>query len=108
MAVEINMTGEVLTAYLSGEIDHHTAREMRETVDRAIELNLPTLVVLDFSGIGFMDSSGIGFIMGRYRNLTRIGAALHISNAPPQIRKMMKLAGMDQLVSLPISGQGEE
>ena len=27
MSVEINVTGEVVTAYLSGEIDHHTANE---------------------------------------------------------------------------------
>ncbi len=108
MAVTINMTGEVLTAYLSGEIDHHTAREMRETVDRAIELNMPTLLVLDFSDILFMDSSGIGFIMGRYRNLARIGASMHISNAPPQIAKVMKLAGMEKLTSLPISTAGKE
>ena len=48
MSVEINVTGEVVTAYLSGELDHHTAKEMRETIDAAIELNMPTLVILDF------------------------------------------------------------
>ena len=36
MSVEINVTGEVVTAYLKGEIDHHTAREMREAIDSAI------------------------------------------------------------------------
>ena len=60
MSVEINVTGEVVTAYLAGELDHHTAKEMREAIDAAIELNMPTLVILDFKGITFMDSSGIG------------------------------------------------
>ncbi len=101
MPVELNRTGEVLTVCLSGEIDHHTARQMRQVVDEAIELNMPTLVVLDFSGVGFMDSSGIGFIMGRYRNLARIGATLHIAGAPPSISKMMKLAGIEKLAPLP-------
>ncbi|MCQ2450016.1 MAG: anti-sigma factor antagonist [Clostridia bacterium] len=101
MSVELKMTGEVLTAYLSGELDHHNAREMREAVDEAIELNHPSMLVLDFGQIGFMDSSGIGFIMGRYRNLSRYGATIHISDAPPAILKMMKLAGVEKLATLP-------
>ena len=28
MAIEINIKGEVLTAYLKGELDHHTAAEI--------------------------------------------------------------------------------
>lgn len=100
MAVEINVKGEVLTAYLKGELDHHTAAEMRTEIDNAIELNMPELLVLDFSGISFMDSSGIGLVMGRYRNLVRRGAKLHISGASPQIYKVMKLAGLERLATL--------
>lgn len=100
MAVKINVTGEVVTAYLTGELDHHTAKEMREAVDNAVELNMPSLLVLDFSGITFMDSSGIGLVMGRYRNLQKTGAALHISGASPTIYKVLKLAGIEKLAKL--------
>ena len=100
MAVEINVTGEVVTAYLSGEIDHHSAKGIRETVDSAIELNMPTLLIMDFKDVGFMDSSGIGLVMGRYRNLIKSGAELHITGAPPHIYKMMKLAGIERLAKL--------
>lgn len=100
MSVEINVTGEVVTAYLSGELDHHTAKDMRESIDNAIELNMPSLLVLDFSGITFMDSSGIGLVMGRYRNLQKTGASLHISGASPNIYKVMKLAGIEKLAKL--------
>lgn len=100
LSVEINVTGEVVTAYLSGELDHHTAREMREAIDNAVELNMPSLLVMDFSGISFMDSSGIGLVMGRYRNLAKTGAQLHISGASSQINKMMKLAGIEKLAKL--------
>ena len=100
MSVEINVTGEVVTAYLSGELDHHNAKEMRETVDNAIELNMPSLLILDFKDITFMDSSGIGLVMGRYRNLIKYGAELHVTGAPPQIYKMLKLAGIEKLAKL--------
>ena len=100
MSVEINVTGEVVTAYLSGDLDHHTAKDMRESIDNAIELNMPSLLVLDFSGITFMDSSGIGLVMGRYRNLQKTGASLHISGASQSIYKVMKLAGIEKLAKL--------
>ncbi len=100
MSVEINVTGEVVTAYLSGELDHHTAKDMRESIDNAIELNMPSLLVLDFSGVTFMDSSGIGLVMGRYRNLQKTGASLHISGASQSIYKVMKLSGIEKLAKL--------
>ena len=100
MSVEINVTGEVVTAFLSGELDHHTAREMREAIDTAIELNMPSLLILDFSAISFMDSSGIGLVMGRYRTLSKSGAQLHIAGASPQIYKVMRLAGLEKLATL--------
>jgi stage II sporulation protein AA (anti-sigma F factor antagonist) len=100
MSVEINVTGEVVTAYLSGELDHHTAKNIRETIDNAVELNMPTLLVLDFSGVSFMDSSGIGLVMGRYRNLQKTGAALQLSGMSATICKVMKLSGIEKLAKL--------
>ena len=100
MSVEINVTGEVVTAYLKGELDHHTAKEMREAIDGAVELNMPSLLILAFEGITFMDSSGVGLVMGRYRNLSKFGAQLHITGVEPQIFRMFKLAGIEKLAKL--------
>ena len=100
MSVEISVKDEVVTAKLSGELDHHTAREMRAAIDEAVELNMPSLLILDFSGISFMDSSGIGLVMGRYKIVSKNGAQLHITGASPQIYKVMRLAGLERLAVL--------
>ena len=100
MSVEINVTGEVVTARLIGELDHHSAKGMRDAIDNAVDLNMPSLLVLDFSEISFMDSSGIGLVMGRFRNISKLGAELHIIGASPQIHKMLKLAGIEKLAKL--------
>ncbi len=100
MSVRIDTKGEVVTAYLSGELDHHTAKQMRESIDEAIELNMPTLLIIDFADVSFMDSSGIGLVMGRYRLLSKTGAELNISGMSPQIYKVMKLAGIERLAKL--------
>ena len=100
MSVEIRTNGETVTAYLAGELDHHSAKEMREAIDNAVELNMPSRLVLNFKNGSFMDSSGIGLVMGRYRILSRTGAELNITGTSPQIYKVMKLAGIERLAKL--------
>ena len=100
MSCEIRSVGELLTVELSGEIDHHSAKDIRERIDEAIEFNMPTLLIIDFGGVTFMDSSGIGLVMGRYRTLQKKGAKLNLTNLPPNIYKVMKLAGIERLAKI--------
>lgn len=104
MSVRISVKGEVVSAYLEGELDHHNAAEMRKAIDTAIELNMPSLLILDFSAVTFMDSSGIGLVMGRFRNLQRTKAQMHITGTSPQIYKVMKLSGIERLAKLDVGG----
>lgn len=107
MPIEIKTKGEVVSAIITGEIDHHTAVHLRQTVDSAIDVNMPSLLVLDFSGVTFMDSSGIGLVMGRYAKLSRLGAKLHISNMSPAMYKIMKLSGMEKLATMDLPKENE-
>ncbi len=100
MSVKIESSGQVITAFLEGDIDHHTARLIREQIDREIELNMPTLLILDFSSVGFMDSSGIGLVMGRYRILAKTGAELAITGCSPSIYKVMELSGLQKICKI--------
>ncbi len=97
MAVRIEPTADGMTAWLSGEIDHHTARVLRERIDTAIGRTKPRVVRLDFSGVGFMDSSGIGLVMGRYRLVSGYGGALRVVGASDRLLRVMKLAGLERL-----------
>ena len=100
MGVSIVAKGEVVTAYLDGEIDHHTAADLRATIDSAVEEHKPTLLVLDFKNVSFMDSSGLGIVMGRYKTVSEIGGELAIINTSPGIGKVMRLAGMERLAKI--------
>lgn len=100
MAIKIETVGQVVTAHLEGELDHHTAKSMREEIDSAVKLNMPTLLILDFSDITFTDSSGVGLVMGRYRELCKTGAELHLTGMNDSVYKMMKLAGIEKLARL--------
>lgn len=100
MSVKIVTSQQKMTAYLDGEIDHHTAAEIREDIDSEIMLKRPEVLKLDFENVTFMDSSGVGLVMGRYRTLSLSGGKLIVSNLSPQLYKIMKLSGIEKIASI--------
>lgn len=105
MQATLNTADQVLTVHLSGEIDHHSVREVRQQIDREIEINMPALLVMDFSSVTFMDSSGIGLVLGRYRILSKNGAELAIIGCSPHIYKLLQLSGIEKLAKLEERGK---
>ena len=86
-----------LTALLFGEIDHHTARDIRQSIDSEIEKHHPSKLILDFRRVKFMDSSGIGLIMGRYRMMQLVGGVVTLDNIPPHLERLITLSGIRSL-----------
>ena len=97
MVVRMSTGADGLTVWLSGELDHHAARTLREQIDAAIERSATKTMRLDFAGVTFMDSSGIGLIMGRFRLMQSRGGELRVINVPPRMKKLMLMAGLSQL-----------
>jgi len=87
-------------AKLSGEIDHHNAKELRAELDRFIVTAQPRELTMDLGGITFMDSSGIGLIMGRCRLMKECGGRLEVRDPQPYIRRVLKLSGIERIVKI--------
>ena len=89
-----------LAAYLSGEIDHHAAQILRREIDAQIDARMPELVTLDMGAVTFMDSSGVGIVMGRYKKISCLGGKVYILHADRQVRRILRLSGMDKIVEV--------
>lgn len=89
-----------LIVSLDGEIDHHSAAEIREGLDKMIAVNRPKIMVLELSGIDFMDSSGLGLVLGRYRRLNEMGSQMVIKNPGARTEKILAMAGVDKLIKI--------
>ncbi len=100
MKVDIKSENGAIVAALSGEIDHHNAKEIREQLDKYIISAQPGELTMDFKNISFMDSSGIGLIMGRSKLMRECGGKLIVSNPQPYIRRVLKLSGIERLVKI--------
>ena len=100
MGVRLILKDGCLTALLSGEIDHHVARELREEIDGTAMRTRPSVLKLDFSGVQFMDSSGIGVLAGRYRKISCFGGKVYVIHADERIRKILQMSGLTDLVEI--------
>ena len=100
--MELNFSDGILTAYIEGEIDHHTAPSIREKIDDKIIEDKPSLLRLDYSGVTFMDSSGIGLILGRYKLIKFYAGELEVVNIPRNMEKVVKLSGIEKLARITI------
>ena len=94
--------GKEVRVAISCEIDHHSAKTIREAVDEAIERHRPSLLVLDFSAVRFMDSSGIGLILGRVVAAERIGAEVELRGLFGDILRLVRMSGIEKLRCLKI------
>ena len=100
MPITVSTQDSGLTIALSGEIDHHGAREMMSQLDSAIAERLPRQLTLDLSGVTFMDSSGIAVLLRAQRQLAHTGGALRVTAVPAQARRVLDAAGIGRLISL--------
>ena len=105
MSVSIVVKGEVVTACLSGEIDHHSAVAVRSEIDEEISLRRPKRTVLDLSEIDFMDSSGLGLIMGRYALMQKFGGAFSISKPSDRVMRGFELSGLGRIIRIEKSNE---
>ena len=89
-----------LTIALTGEIDHHCARKLIETITAKIEAYTPKICVLDFQEVTFMDSSGIAVVINALRNMTKLEGILELCGLNPQPMKVFRASGIDKLVCI--------
>ena len=100
MQMEIKNENGSAVAVISGEIDHHNAKELRTQLDRFIIASRPVQLTIDLKDITFMDSSGIGLIMGRSKLIRTCGGRLTVHSPQPYIRRVLKLSGIERIVSI--------
>lgn len=100
MGVKIESAESSVRAYLDGELDHHSAGDIRDEIDLAVGEANPETLILDFGEVTFMDSSGLGLVMGRYKVMKDIGGRVRLENTPAHIKKVMRVAGMDRFAQI--------
>lgn len=98
--LSFSIVQDKLYAYVSGEIDHHSARIIREGIDEQIFSLRPRKLYINLKNVDFMDSSGLGLIMGRYKLMKVYGGKTYIESPSHRVLKIIELAQMGRIIDI--------
>ena len=89
-----------LTVALTGEIDHHRAKQYIQSIAAKIEAYTPEVCILDFREVSFVDSSGIAVVINALRSMTQIEGRLLLCGIAKQPMRVFRASGIDKLVEI--------
>jgi len=100
MQVQLIRRKKQLIVRLKGELDHHTAQLLRDSVEKELEKENVQDLILNMENLTFMDSSGIGVILGRYKQVKAKGGKTVICGAGLHIQKILQMGGVLKIIPL--------
>ncbi|MHC6180687.1 anti-sigma F factor antagonist [Clostridium sp. JNZ X4-2] len=100
MNLEFKVRVDKLIVGIKGELDHHSAEEVRNKIDDRLDRDGLDKLIMDFSGVSFMDSSGIGVVIGRYKKLNLKNGAMCIAGATDLVKRVFELSGLFKIIKL--------
>lgn len=100
LQVEMVRNRETLIVRLSGELDHHTANEVRVRMDEELARGGCRHLVLSLKSLQFMDSSGLGVILGRYKLIKQKGGRMVLCDVNPSVYRLFEMSGLFKIMSI--------
>ena len=92
-------TGGTVIVKLGGDVDLHTAPQVRDRLTHVID-NGATLVVIDLDDATFIDSMTLGVLLGASKRLRPRGGQLRIVVSDSSIRKIFEITLLDRIFQL--------
>jgi len=95
--------GYVLVA-AAGEIDISTVPRLRGLLGT---LTGGETVIVDLGQVSFIDATGLGALAGAAGRAAAAGGSLHVTAAPPRVRRLMAITGLDHLLTAATTADGD-
>lgn len=98
MENNIVLQNGVLLVVCEGELDLHSAKRYRETIDAELARTEAKYLVFDMAQVTFIDSSGLGMILGRYQKVQRCGGRTALCGIRAELDRMLEVSGLRTLM----------
>ncbi|MBW8349141.1 anti-sigma F factor antagonist [Bacillus sp. IITD106] len=105
LSINLEVKQDVLCIRLSGELDHHTAEELKSRVTDAIEKYQILHIVMNLEKLTFMDSSGLGVVLGRYKQIKSKNGEMVVCAITPPVKRLFEMSGLFKIIRLEPSEQ---
>ena len=98
MKIHSNVSNDILTLYLSGELDESACVGAKFLIDSCIDRSTCRAVIFDFTDLTFMDSSGVGLLIGRFKRLQSRSVPVWLANPSAVVDKIFRVSGLYRLM----------
>lgn len=98
MAIDNADTATVIAP--SGDVDVHTAPQLRSAIVDAEARGADCDVLVDLSAVSFMDSTGLGVLVGALARSREAGQRLVLVGVDGRIQRLLNLTGLDAAFEL--------
>ncbi|MBZ6205147.1 STAS domain-containing protein [Streptomyces olivaceus] len=80
---------------LTGELDYHTASEVRATLP-GLGLEPGQQLVLDLAGLTFLDSTGLTVLIAARNHALSSDATIALAAVPDRVSRIIRVLGLNQ------------
>ena len=91
---------------VGGDVDLHSAPELREQLERVSNEDHPSRIVVDLSEATFLDSMALGVLLAAKRSAEARGKRFVIVAATPEIRRIFEITMLDSVFELHATRDG--
>ncbi|WP_103502136.1 MULTISPECIES: STAS domain-containing protein [unclassified Streptomyces] len=95
-AVEVRRPGSGVVVAISGELDHHSADLLRESLDSCLAEGCGRIVI-DCSGLEFCDSTGLNVLLGARLSAEDAGGVVALAAMRPAVARVFEVTGADSV-----------
>jgi stage II sporulation protein AA (anti-sigma F factor antagonist) len=94
MNFKVELKENTRIAEISGELDDHIAKNIREKIDFVLLRKDISNLIFDLSALTLMDSAGIGLLIGRYKLIKQRNGQAIIVIGTSHAKKILKMSGV--------------
>ncbi|KRE60862.1 anti-sigma factor antagonist [Nostocoides sp. Soil756] len=99
LSVTTSHHDDVSVVTVEGEVDVHTAAQLRQSLDQEITGGHVRLVV-DLDAVSFLDSTGLGVLVGRLKLVRNGSGWLRIVCSSDRILRVFRITGLDKVFGI--------
>lgn len=96
--VSTELRSDTAIVTVAGEVDAHTAGDVRTAVEAVIGPR--SRVVVDLTGVTFLDSTGLGVFVTALKHLREQQGSLDLVITSPRVLKVFELTGLDVVIPI--------
>jgi anti-sigma B factor antagonist len=90
---------DVHVVSVAGELDLHTAPDLRSSLDGAISKH-PRRLVVDLGGVTFLDSTALGALVTAAKRARGAGARTVVVTDDPHTTKIFRVTALDRVLDV--------